>query len=102
MYQRRSCMKYISNVSLLVPALVLALACLIVPSAKADLTGTLPLTAGATVFPGIVPPGTNPGTLLAEESEPFSFTTTGGTTSGFLDSAVYNDAGTLDFYYQVF
>jgi len=95
-------MKSISNVSLLVPAVVLALVCLIVPSAKADLTGTIPIAPTSTVFPGIVPPGTNPGTLLAAESEPFSFTTTGGTTSGFLDSAVYNDAGTLDFYYQVF
>ncbi len=95
-------MKSISNVSLLVPALVLALVCLIVPCAKADLTGTIPVAPTSTVFPGLVPPGTNPGTLLASESEPFSFTTTGGTTSGFLDSAVYNDAGTLDFYYQVF
>jgi hypothetical protein len=99
-FQRRSYMKSISNVSLLVP--VLALACMIVPSAKADLTGTLPIAPTSTVFPGLVPPGTNPGTLLAAESEPFSFTTTGGTTSGFLDSAVYNDGGTLDFYYQVF
>jgi hypothetical protein len=32
---------------------------------------------------------------------PFSYTTTSGVTSGFVYSAVYNDGGTLDFYYQV-
>jgi len=95
-------MKSISNVSLFVPTLVLALACLTVPSANANLVGTVPIAPTDTVFPGFVPPGTNPGTLLASESESFSFTTTGGTTSGLLDSAVYNDGGTLDFYYQVF
>src|ERR1035438_2605442 len=95
-------MKSISNVSLLVPALVLTLACMIVPSANADLSGTTPLAPTSTVFPGLVPPGTDPGTLLASESEPFSFTTTGGTTSGFVDSAVFQETGgTLDFYYQV-
>jgi hypothetical protein len=54
------------------------------------------------VFPGFVAPGTSPGTLLASEDEAFSFTTTGGTTSGTLISAVFMEAGgTLDFYYQV-
>jgi hypothetical protein len=34
---------------------------------------------------------------------PFSFSTTAGTTSGILRSAVYrNPTGTIDFYYQVF
>jgi len=34
---------------------------------------------------------------------PFSFSTTAGTTSGFVRSAVYrNPSGTIDFYYQVF
>jgi hypothetical protein len=43
-----------------------------------------------------------PGTLLATLSAPFSFSTTSGTTSGTLLSAVYrNGSGTLDFYYQV-
>jgi hypothetical protein len=93
-------MKSIRNLSLFVP--VLALACMIVPSANADLIGTVPLAPTSTVFPTLVPPGANPGTLLATLVEPFMFTTTAGTTSGFLDSAVYNDAGTLDFYYQVF
>jgi len=44
-----------------------------------------------------------PGTLLASLVAPFSFTTTAGTTSGTLTSAVYrNPSGTIDFYYQVF
>jgi len=34
-------------------------------------------------------------------SQPFTYTTTSGTNSGFIYSAVYNDGGTLDFYYQV-
>lgn len=34
-------------------------------------------------------------------SSPFSYTTTSGTNMGFIYSAVYDDAGTLDFYYQV-
>ena len=45
--------------------------------------------------------GSDPGTLLASLVEPFSYTTTAGTNSGFIDSAVYNDGGTLDFYYQL-
>lgn len=44
-----------------------------------------------------------PGTLLASLDVPFSFSTTAGTTSGNLRSAVYrNPSGTIDFYYQVF
>jgi hypothetical protein len=35
------------------------------------------LSPATSVFPCLVPPGTNPRTLLASESEPFSFTTTG-------------------------
>jgi hypothetical protein len=34
-------------------------------------------------------------------SAPFTYTTTAGTNSGFVYSAVYDDKGTLDFYYQV-
>src|SRR5579864_8871650 len=68
-----------------------------------EYVGTTPVTPGNTVFPGLVPTGTNPGTLLAFMSAPFSYTTTSGTNSGFVDSAVYKEAGgTLDFYYQVF
>jgi hypothetical protein len=66
------------------------------------LPGTVPLADGTTVFPGLVPPGTPPGTLLASLTEPWSFTTTIGTTSGIFDTAVFMEAaGTLDFYYQV-
>jgi len=75
---------------------------MIVPSAKANLTGTILLAPTLTVFPGLVPPGTDPGTLLASLDSPFSFTTTAGTTSGSVDTAVFQEAGgTLDFYYQV-
>ena len=71
---------------------------------KADpfLVGTILTNPGDTVFPGFVPPGTPAGTLLASLVAPYSFTTTAGTTSGTLVSAVFRNAGgTLDFYYQV-
>src|SRR5579862_2266027 len=45
--------------------------------------------------------GTGPGTLLADMTSTFSYTTTSGTNTGTIESAVYNDGGTLDFYYQV-
>jgi hypothetical protein len=87
-------------------AVPIALACLcavmFAPMSQASLTGTVATAPTQTVFPGFVPIGTNPGTLLASEDESFSFTTTGGTTSGTLVSAVFMEAGgTLDFYYQV-
>ena len=61
-------------------------------------------TPGSAVFPIDVTsacPGATTGTLLAWLSEPFTYTTGTGTTSGYIYSAVYNDGGTLDFYYQV-
>ncbi len=64
------------------------------------LPGTVAVTPGNAVFPGDAS-GANPGTLVATMSSPFSFSTTGGTTSGSIVSAVYNNGGTLDFYYQV-
>jgi hypothetical protein len=82
----------------------LGLACLLVvaPYSLAVLTGTVPVSPGVTVFPGLVPSGTPAGTLLASLVAPYSFATTSGTTSGTLTSAVYRSAGgTLDFYYQV-
>lgn len=83
-----------------VPALVMMLACTIVPSADAVLIGTIPTTPGSTVLPGLVPAGADPGTLLASDTEPF--TSTLGFNSGTLVSAVFEEAGgTLDFYYQV-
>src|ERR1700676_3700491 len=70
------------------------------PQASADLTGTVPTPPSATVFPGLVPPGTPPGTLLAFQSAPFVSTL--GTDSGTIVSAVYVESGgTLDFYYQI-
>jgi hypothetical protein len=80
--------------------LVLTTAMIAVPSAKADLVGTVPTDPGTTLFPGLVPPGTSAGTLLATETEPF---TTSPGTSGVFDAAVYQESGgTLDFYYQIF
>lgn len=77
----------------------LVLGALAIPS-KAILLGTVDTPAGTTVFPGLTFDA--PGTLLASETEPWSFTTTKGTTSGSMTTAVYQEAGgTLDFYYQV-
>lgn len=59
-----------------------------------------PTTSGDPVFP-VNCTGDTAGTLLASMDSPFSYTTTSGVTSGFIYSAVYNDGGTLDFYYQV-
>ncbi|MDQ6663353.1 MAG: hypothetical protein M3Z23_03060 [Acidobacteriota bacterium] len=66
------------------------------------LTGTTPTFAGGpSVLPGNAS-GSAAGTLLASNAAPYSFATTGGTTSGTLTSAVFqNPSGTLDFYYQV-
>jgi hypothetical protein len=83
-------------------AVALLCAVILAPSSQASLTGTVPTAPTQTVFPGFVSPGTDPGTLLASETESWSFTTTGGTTSGTLTSAVFMETGgTLDFYYQV-
>lgn len=66
------------------------------------LLGTVPLEPSEFAFAGFVPPGTDAGTLMESRVAPFSFTTTAGTTSGTVTSAVYrNPTGTLDFYYQV-
>jgi hypothetical protein len=53
-----------------------------------------------TVFP-VDCTGDTPGTLEAWMSSAFTYTTTSGTNSGFIYSAVYNDDGNMDFYYQV-
>jgi hypothetical protein len=84
-----------------VPILALIIACImVVPSAKADLLGTVATAPSETVFPGLVLSGTDPGTLLAFLSVPFVSTL--GTTAGTLVSAVFEESGgTLDFYYQV-
>ena len=57
-------------------------------------------TPGNSAFP-IDCTGNGPGTLLADMTSTFSFTTTGGTDTGTIESAVYRNGGTLDFYYQV-
>jgi PEP-CTERM motif len=81
-------------------AIVALLACLIAPTAHAALIGTVPTNPGDTVFPGLVPAGTNPGTLLASLTVPFVSSL--GNTAGTMVSTVYREAGgTLDFYYQV-
>src|SRR5689334_5767170 len=78
----------------------LAVAILAVPASQAALVGTVALVPSDTVIPGLVPPGTPAGALLASLSVPW--TSTLGTSSGTLVSAVYKEAGgTLDFYYQV-
>src|SRR5580700_8851685 len=55
-----------------------------------------------TVFP-VDCTGMDAGALLATMSSPFSYTTTAGTNTGTVYSAVYmdSDSGTLDFYYQL-
>ncbi len=73
------------------------------PTAHAAfLPGTFPLGTSSRVF--LVAPitaATSAGTLLASVTSPYSYTTTIGTTSGTIASAVFrNPTGTLDFYYQ--
>jgi len=82
-------------------ALLVCLTCA-AQSQAAFLLGTTPDAPGTTVLHGVVPPGTPAGTLLASLVSPYAFTTTAGTTSGSLTTAVYREpAGTLDFYYQI-
>jgi PEP-CTERM motif len=80
-------------------ALVLSIGFFAVPS-QATLAGTVPTFPGDSVIPGFTNDAA--GTLLADVVDPYSFTTTAGTTSGTIEAAVYQEAGgTLDFYYQV-
>jgi hypothetical protein len=100
-------MKYASRLTSLSSRstlLLFALALLVIApvSQAAPLTGTTETNPGDTVFASLVPPGTDPGTLLDMMLENYSFGTTAGVTSGTLRSAVFmNPSGTLDFYYQV-
>ena len=57
-------------------------------------------TPTSSVFP-VDCTGMTAGILEASMSAPFSYTTTAGTNNGFVYSAVYDDGGTMDFYYQV-
>jgi hypothetical protein len=89
-----------SRSTLFLFALALLVAAPVVQAAP--LAGTTLTNPGDTVFASLIPPGTDPGTLLDMMLENYSFATTAGTTSGTLRSAVFmNPTGTLDFYYQV-
>lgn len=92
-----------SNRKLTVAILAVAALLLIAPATQAaPLAGTTETNPGDTVFASLIPPGTDPGSLLAWLVEAYSFATTAGNTSGTLTSAVFrNPTGTLDFYYQV-
>src|SRR5579885_956842 len=57
-------------------------------------------TPGTFVFP-IDCTGVPPGILLADMVSRFSYATSMGTNSGTIESAIYNNGGTLDFYYQI-
>ena len=83
-----------------VPLVAVGLVLILAPSSQAGLVGLVPTPPGSTVLSGLATDP--PATLLADLLLPFSFTTTAGTTSGTVESAVYREAGgTLDFYYQV-
>src|SRR5215469_5087123 len=70
--------------------------------ARGALPGTVTLGPSQNGVPGHVTSGTSAGTLLTDVVAPFSFTTTAGTTSGTIVTAVYQESGgSLDFYYQV-
>lgn len=80
----------------------LALTALLVSGPSSQAAPSLLTPGGPAMGVVLVPTGTAPGTLLASLTSPFSFTTTAGTTSGSILSAVYlNSNGFLDFYYQV-
>jgi len=86
-------------------ALVLFLGLLGVSAATAGTVDGCAAAAGGPIPTSFVFPvdctGTGPGILLADMTVGFSYTTTAGTNTGTIESAVYNDGGTLDFYYQV-
>src|SRR5271165_5384642 len=83
-------------------AVLAALLVAFAPSSEAAfITPSALVTSGGAAV-GVPLTSAAPGTLLAFLDSPFSFSTTAGTTSGDLLSAVYrNSSGTLDFYYQV-
>ena len=65
--------------------------------------GATLLVPGGSVLASPLIPGYDAGTLLADETKDFSYTTTSGTNTGTITSAVFMETGgTLDFYYQVF
>src|SRR5258708_1276919 len=72
------------------------------PRATAGPISSCLLTPGGSC----VPPddiGDTPGTLIATQFAPFSFTTSAGTTHGVMKAEVFSETGgTLDFYYIAF
>ncbi len=75
---------------------------LISPKASAGLVSSCPLTAGGSCLPPD-DMGDAPGTMIALQFAPFSFTTGAGITHGVLKAEVFKEiSGTLDFYYIVF
>lgn len=72
------------------------------PAGHATLVGATPVLPTQTVLVSPLVPGYDAGTLLASETEPYSYMVSGSTNSGTITSAVFMEAGgTLDFYYQV-
>ena len=65
--------------------LLILMTSVMVPNAAANLTGTVLDPPGSTVVPGLVPPGTDPGTLLASLSAPWVSSL--GTDAGTIVSA---------------
>lgn len=88
--------------SLPVTIYALAAGLILTPAATAGLVASCPLSPGGSC----IPPddmGETPGTLLATQLDPFSFTTSSGVTDGAIKTEVFREAGgTLDFYYIVF
>jgi hypothetical protein len=86
----------------ILPMLAFTAAVVLVPPATASLLASYVLSPGTTCLP---PDDMNdmPGTLLATQLDPFSFTTSSGITHGAIKTEVFREtAGTLDFYYIVF
>jgi len=93
-------METMSRTRLAVLGFGLILATAFTSQSRASLVGTVPTVPNTSVIPGVATG--NAGTLLADETVPYSYSTTAGTTSGTLASAVFQEAGgTLDFYYQI-
>jgi len=84
------------------PILAFTAALIVVPQATAGLLASCALAPGTSCLPPD-DMGDMPGTLLATQLDPFSFTTSGGITHGAIKTEVFREtAGTLDFYYIIF
>jgi len=75
---------------------------ILAPAAMAGLIASCQFLPGGSCSPPD-DAGDTPGTLLASRIDPFSFTTSSGTTHGAIKAEVFQEmGGTLDFYYIVF